>query len=203
MQTFWVPENLNSAAFVELVEAIDASAEVAAILRVLDGMRDVVDVGGGTGFLTQQIAERARVIVIEPSAEQRARVPAGIDAREGRAEALPLDDRSVDAAIATWGLQYCDEPRRAVGHHRHHRDVRRQRPPPAAELREHRAVVRPVVRERPRRRGLAGEEVVRRGRVVDGRVRHRPDHGTGVDDAGQPGQALAEEITGDRGGDAS
>ena len=111
---FWGPESLNSAAFVKLVDLIDATAEVAAILRALDGMRDVVDVGGGTGFLTQQIARRARVTVIEPSAEQRALVPAGIDAREGRAEALPLADRAIDAAIATWVLQYCDDPLRAV-----------------------------------------------------------------------------------------
>ena len=114
MGTFWGPEKLNSAAFVEFVERIDARLEVAAILRVLAGMRDVVDVGGGTGFLTQRIAERAHVTVIEPSVEQRARMPAGIEARAGRAEALPIVDRAVDAAIATWVLQYCDGPLRAV-----------------------------------------------------------------------------------------
>jgi len=113
-ERFWGPEQLSSAAFVELVELLDASAEVTAILRALDGMMDVVDVGGGTGFLTQQIAQRAAVTVIEPSAEQRAHVPAGITVREGRAEALPLGDRSIDAAIATWVLQYCDDPLRAV-----------------------------------------------------------------------------------------
>lgn len=111
---FWGPETLNSDAFVELVHLIDASAEVAAILRALAGMTSVVDVGGGTGFLTQQLAQRAAVTVIEPSAEQRAHVPAGITVIEARAEALPLATGFADAAIATWVLQYCDDPVRAV-----------------------------------------------------------------------------------------
>lgn len=111
---FWGPEQLNPAAFRELVDLLDARAEVVAILAALDGATDVVDVGGGTGFLTQAIAARAPVIVIEPSAEQRAHVPAGITVREGRAEALPLADGAADAALATWVLQYCDDPMRAV-----------------------------------------------------------------------------------------
>lgn len=111
---FWGPETLNSAAFVELVAWIDARAEVAAILRALETATSVVDVGGGTGFLTQQIATRAAVTVIEPSAEQRAHIPAGITMIEARAEALPLLDGFADAALATWVLQYCDDPVRAV-----------------------------------------------------------------------------------------
>jgi SAM-dependent methyltransferase len=114
MREFWGPEKLNSAAFVELVDKLDASAEVAAIVRALDGMNDIVDVGGGTGFLTQQLAARARVTVVEPSAEQREKVPAGIQVRIGRAEDLPMGDRLNDAAIATWVLQYCDDPLRAI-----------------------------------------------------------------------------------------
>jgi SAM-dependent methyltransferase len=111
---FWGPETLNSTAFVELVEWIDARAEVAAILRALEEATSVVDVGGGTGFLTQQIATRAQVTVIEPSAEQRAHVPAGITVVEARAEALPLPTDFADAALATWVLQYCDDPVRAI-----------------------------------------------------------------------------------------
>jgi SAM-dependent methyltransferase len=115
MNAFWGPEKLNSAAFGELVDKLDASAEVAAIVRALDGMNDIVDVGGGTGFLTEQLARRgARVTVVEPSAEQRAKVPAGIQVRAGRAEALPMGDQLNDAAIATWVLQYCDDPLRAI-----------------------------------------------------------------------------------------
>ena len=109
---FWGPERLNPAAFRALVDLIDAHAEVAAILAALDGVTDVVDVGGGTGFLSQQIAKRAPVTVIDPSAEQRAHVPAGITVRAGRAEQLPID--TADAAIATWVLQYCDDPLRAI-----------------------------------------------------------------------------------------
>lgn len=112
---FWGPERLNPAAFAELVERLDARAEVDAIVRALAGANEVVDVGGGTGFLTRAIAEHGtRVIVIEPNAEQRARAAAGLDIRDGRAEQLPLADGTVDAALATWVLQYCEDPLRAI-----------------------------------------------------------------------------------------
>jgi SAM-dependent methyltransferase len=54
------------------------------------------------------------VLVIEPSAAQREHLPPGITAREGRIEALPLPDHAYDAALATWVLQYTDDPMRAV-----------------------------------------------------------------------------------------
>ena len=72
---FWGPETLNSAAFVELVDWIDARAELTAILRALEGVASVVDVGGGTGFLTQQIATRAQVTVIEALADLKLEYP--------------------------------------------------------------------------------------------------------------------------------
>ena len=68
-----------------------------------------------------------------------------------------------------------NEARRAVRDHRHHRDVRRQRPAPPTLLRDHRPVVRPIVADRTGGCRLAGEYVVRRGQVVDVVVRHRPD----------------------------
>jgi SAM-dependent methyltransferase len=62
-----------------------------------------VDLGSGTGkFLPRLIATGADVTAIEPLAEMRAHLTAlhpQIDAREGRAQALPLTDSSVDAVI--------------------------------------------------------------------------------------------------------
>lgn len=111
---FWGPERLDPAAWREFAARLDPAAEIAAIVAALGDARDVVDVGGGTGLITQAIARRGPVVVIEPAAEQRAHLPPGITARAGRAEALPLPDHAHDAALATWVLQYCDDPMRAV-----------------------------------------------------------------------------------------
>ena len=96
---------------------LDPAAELAALVAALRGARDVIDVGGGTGLLTRTLAaEVGPVLVIEPSAEQRAHVPAtpGLTVMPGRAEALPALDGAADAAVATWVLQYTDEPQAAV-----------------------------------------------------------------------------------------
>lgn len=111
---FWGPEHLDPSAWRELAASLSPEAEIAAILDALGDSSDVVDVGGGTGLITQTIASRMPVLVIEPAAEQRAHLPHGISARAGRAESLPLHDASYDAAIATWVLQYTDDPLRAV-----------------------------------------------------------------------------------------
>ena len=58
--------------------APQSAIELAAILAALGDATDVVDVGGGTGLLTQTIAARVPVVVVEPAAEQRAHLPAGI-----------------------------------------------------------------------------------------------------------------------------
>jgi SAM-dependent methyltransferase len=112
--TFWGPEPFNPEAWRELTPLFSPEAEIAAILAALGDSTDAVDVGGGTGLITQAIARRMPVLVIEPSAAQRDHLPPGITAREGRIEALPLADRSHDAAVATWVLQYTDDPMRAV-----------------------------------------------------------------------------------------
>lgn len=112
---FWGPESFNPEAWRELAPLFDPTAEIAAILDALGDSRDVVDVGGGTGLLTQAVARHMPVLVIEPSAVQRDHLPPGITAREGRIEALPLADHAYDAALASWVLQYTDDPLRAVG----------------------------------------------------------------------------------------
>lgn len=112
---FWGPERLDPAAWRELAARVDPHDEIEALCAKLAGADRVIDVGGGTGLLTQAIAARvAPVTIVEPSAEQRAHLPAGLTAIAGRAEAVPLPDGSADAAIATWVLQYCDDPAAAV-----------------------------------------------------------------------------------------
>jgi SAM-dependent methyltransferase len=64
----------------------------------------VLDLGAGTGKLTKVLATRyARVIAVEPLDELRAllavRVPEA-EVRAGAAEAIPLDEASVDAVFA-------------------------------------------------------------------------------------------------------
>ena len=113
-ERFWGPESFNPEAWRELAPLFSPEAEIAAILEALGDSSDVVDVGGGTGLLTQAVARRMPVLVIEPSTEQRDQLPPGIAAREGRIEALPLPDHAYDAALATWVLQYTDDPMRAV-----------------------------------------------------------------------------------------
>lgn len=70
----------------------------------LDRDVTVLDLGAGTGKLTRVLADRyARVIAVEPLDELRAvledRVPEA-DVRTGAAEAIPLEDASVDAVFA-------------------------------------------------------------------------------------------------------
>lgn len=113
---FWGPERLDPAAWRELAARLDPAEELAALVAALRGARDVIDVGGGTGLLTRTLAAAiGPVTVVEPSAEQRAHLPAGLSVVPGRAEALPFADGAADAAVATWVLQYTDDPDAAVG----------------------------------------------------------------------------------------
>src|SRR5579864_3055065 len=74
----------------------------------LDGAR-VLEVGAGTGRLTLPVAARAaEVYALEPVAAMRRVLRRKIEARglanvtllEGRAEAVPLPDQSVDLAVS-------------------------------------------------------------------------------------------------------
>src|ERR1700754_1090627 len=80
---------------------------IAALVHAaLGSAQTVLNVGAGAG--SYEPADR-HVIAIEPSAAMRAQRPAHlVPAVHGVAENLPLDDRSVDAAMATltvhqWG----------------------------------------------------------------------------------------------------
>ena len=70
----------------------------AAIERALGDARTVVNVGAGAGSYESPIRE---IIAIEPSETMRAQRPAGAaEAIDARAEQLPLEDASADAAMA-------------------------------------------------------------------------------------------------------
>jgi ubiquinone/menaquinone biosynthesis C-methylase UbiE len=64
---------------------------------------DVLDLGAGTGKLTRPLVERVgRVIAVEPDRGMRAVLTRATEAYrviDGRAEAIPLDDASVDAVL--------------------------------------------------------------------------------------------------------
>jgi len=64
---------------------------------------EVLDLGAGTGKLTRPLTERfARVIAVEPDPDMRALLSQVTDCYlvlEGRAEAIPLADESVDAVF--------------------------------------------------------------------------------------------------------
>jgi ubiquinone/menaquinone biosynthesis C-methylase UbiE len=75
-------------------------------------MRDVLDVGAGTGKLTRQLVERgAHVVAVEPDPDMRvtfSRVLPGVEILDARAESLPLDDGSVDVVTAGQAFHWFD-----------------------------------------------------------------------------------------------
>jgi SAM-dependent methyltransferase len=80
--------------------------------HALGAARTVVNVGAGAG--SYEPADR-HVIAIEPSATMRAQRPAGLaPAISAGAESLPLDDDSVDAALAVLTLHHWDDQIRGL-----------------------------------------------------------------------------------------
>jgi SAM-dependent methyltransferase len=73
-----------------------------------------IDLGAGTGkYLPRLLAVGAEVIAIEPSVVMRAHLEAlfpQVEAREGRAQAMPLADGSVDAVICAQCFHWFANP---------------------------------------------------------------------------------------------
>lgn len=77
-----------------------------------DGATRVLDLGAGTGKLTVALVSRGLdVVAIDPSAPMLAelrRACPGAEALEGRAEALPLPDASVEAVVVAQAWHWFD-----------------------------------------------------------------------------------------------
>jgi SAM-dependent methyltransferase len=71
-----------------------------------------VDVGAGTGLLTRALARRVpRVVAVEPDERMRAVLQArspGIEALDGRGEAIPLPDASADGVFISSAWHWMD-----------------------------------------------------------------------------------------------
>ena len=69
----------------------------------------VLDLAAGTGKLTRPLAASgARVIAVEPVAEMRAALPASVEALDGTAESIPLDNGSVDLVTVAQAFHWFD-----------------------------------------------------------------------------------------------
>ena len=86
---------------------------IAARLELAPG-RAVLDLGAGTGKLSRLLtATGARVVAVEPVGAMRAVIPAGIDAIDGTAEAIPCCDGTVDAVTCAQAFHWF-QPERAL-----------------------------------------------------------------------------------------
>ena len=82
------------------------------IERALGDARSVVNVGAGAGAYESPERE---VIAVEPSAMMRGQRPDGAaEVIAARAEELPFDDDSLDAALAVLAVHHWDEPLRGI-----------------------------------------------------------------------------------------
>ncbi len=105
-------------------ELFGAHPEFPALLALLDPDWVVGDLGCGTGPLTETVAPYvARVVAVDESrdmlataAERLAEETAAgrVELREGRLEALPLDDGELDVALLSLVLHYVPRPVEAL-----------------------------------------------------------------------------------------
>jgi ubiquinone/menaquinone biosynthesis C-methylase UbiE len=81
----------------------------------------VLDVGAGTGFLTEGAAKIARKVIALDFSEammSEARAKLGgmnVEFKIGNVEQIPLPDASMDAVIGNMVLHHCSSPEAAVG----------------------------------------------------------------------------------------
>jgi SAM-dependent methyltransferase len=84
-------------------------AAILHLRRLLPGQPLVLDLAAGTGKLTRPLLDAGlKVIAVEPVAQMRAALPAGAEALEGTAEAIPVADGSVDAVTVGQAFHWFD-----------------------------------------------------------------------------------------------
>lgn len=81
--------------------------------------RRVLDLAAGTGVLTRPLlAMGFEVVAVEPDPAMRSHVPDSAEALDGAAEAIPLDDSSVDAVVVGTAFHWFDGPAAMAEIHR-------------------------------------------------------------------------------------
>ncbi len=83
-----------------------------------DSAKSLLDVGGGTGWLAEELGRGLeRIVVLEPRPKARAkgtkRRPA-VEFLDGRAEAIPFPDASFDRIIAVGSLHHFADPAKGL-----------------------------------------------------------------------------------------
>ncbi len=88
----------------------------------LDGSSRVLDLGAGTGIFSRQLRDRVgQIIAVEPSSSMRETMLAttpGVTVLDGRDDAIPLEDASVDAVVVAQAFHWFDAPRALAEIHR-------------------------------------------------------------------------------------
>ncbi len=102
-------------------ELFGAHPEFPALLALLDPCWVVGDLGCGTGQLAEELAPYvARVVAVDESpdmleaARRRLEPLETVEVRDGRLEALPVEDGELDVALFSLVLHYVPEPRTAL-----------------------------------------------------------------------------------------
>lgn len=91
-----------------------------AIAEVKEGQL-AADIGAGTGFVTEGLLQKGlKVIAVDQSGEMLEQMKEkfknfdGIDCRQGDADNLPIDDSTVDYAMANMYLHHVENPLTAI-----------------------------------------------------------------------------------------
>lgn len=111
------PHGLSQRGWLDSTERIERREELAFARAVTTGNSRALDVGGGTGELTQAVARQlGHCTTVEPHSGRVATLSERTDSGEGtieivpgRAEKLPFANGTFDAVLANWILPYVDD----------------------------------------------------------------------------------------------